>query len=192
MPKAKVIRKLTKPILLTCAVCNKETRGRQWHNRDKGFGLCRDCLWWLEQRVAEGRSEDIEGNYGINGVHYNLEEGETTTEPVQNPVQILLDEIKQLRKELALTAAELRRQEQAELDREDSFQAEFEVMTCRNNPAGCEKPPKVMYQDIHLSLERAIDAYDSEERQEYASDAIVTIRYKDRYLQVLPKGIIYP
>src|SRR5690554_239123 len=28
---------------LRCACCGDMTRGRQWHNRDKGFGLCPRC-----------------------------------------------------------------------------------------------------------------------------------------------------
>ena len=54
-----------KPQRLTCCCCGDIAVGRQWWNRDKGFGLCTNCVGFCQ---AEG-SNDC---YGIEGVHYNL------------------------------------------------------------------------------------------------------------------------
>lgn len=56
---------------LECAVCGEMTIGRQWWNRDHGYGLCTKCAEWLRQR---GTSEDeMESCYGKEGIHYNVE-----------------------------------------------------------------------------------------------------------------------
>lgn len=52
---------------LHCACCGAVTQGRQWHNRDTGYGLCEACVPF----VAE-RSEDLERNYGLANVHYAI------------------------------------------------------------------------------------------------------------------------
>jgi hypothetical protein len=40
---------------LTCAVCGDACRGRQWWNRDDGFGVCPRC--WREAVKREGLDE---------------------------------------------------------------------------------------------------------------------------------------
>lgn len=56
------------PVLnLQCSCCRSETKGRQWHNRDAGYGLCNKCVAFVSAR------EDVQSmlrNYGIKGVHY--------------------------------------------------------------------------------------------------------------------------
>ena len=38
----------TGPVVrMRCACCDGWCYGRQWHNRDTGFGLCGDCATWL-------------------------------------------------------------------------------------------------------------------------------------------------
>lgn len=59
----------TKPQALTCSCCGARTMGRQWHNRDKGWGLCDPCIPYVEKRVSP---EDMEPNYGKRGIHYGL------------------------------------------------------------------------------------------------------------------------
>ena len=57
------------PVLhLTCHVCGGATIGRQWWNRDHGYGTCRACAEWL---IARG--EDVEALAGIAGEHWGLE-----------------------------------------------------------------------------------------------------------------------
>ena len=54
---------------LTCCCCTGETRGRQWYNRDTGYGLCDKCADWIE------RNENLltmHQNYGIPGIHYRV------------------------------------------------------------------------------------------------------------------------
>jgi len=54
---------------LTCACCGTETRGRQWWNQHRGFGLCTVCIPF----VSRGMSELWVGQtYGIKGVHYDV------------------------------------------------------------------------------------------------------------------------
>ena len=56
----------------TCACCGEMTRGRQWFNRDRGFGLCPKCAdWMLEHNES---LEDMESSYGVRGVHYDVSE----------------------------------------------------------------------------------------------------------------------
>lgn len=60
---------LPKPTRLTCACCGSETRGRQWHNRDKGYGLCPDCIEFVSKNETP---EAVESMYGKRGTHYDL------------------------------------------------------------------------------------------------------------------------
>lgn len=63
-----------KPVInLTCAVCSNGTRGRQWYNRDTGYGLCPRCAEWLRSRKNETPAS-IRECYGIQGVHYEVQE----------------------------------------------------------------------------------------------------------------------
>lgn len=55
---------------LYCAVCGELTRGRQWHNRDTGYGVCVACVEWV--RSCQVCEEDIRTYYGDKGVHYGV------------------------------------------------------------------------------------------------------------------------
>ena len=60
-----------KPIRnLVCCCCGTMTRGRQWWNRDKGFGLCEDCGVNLPEKGVP--PEEMRDLYGVAGVHYCL------------------------------------------------------------------------------------------------------------------------
>ena len=55
---------------LTCCCCGESTKGRQWHNRDRGYGLCPACAVEIK-----GRGETdwfMASMYGIEGTHYNV------------------------------------------------------------------------------------------------------------------------
>ncbi len=54
---------------LLCSGCGAVTYGRQWHNRDDGYGVCPKCVDWLAEREP---AEAMKRNYGIRGVHYNV------------------------------------------------------------------------------------------------------------------------
>lgn len=57
---------------LTCCVCGSETRGRQWWNRDTGYGLCESCAD-SPRIIAEIKLAEFDGAapyYGVRGVHY--------------------------------------------------------------------------------------------------------------------------
>lgn len=56
---------------LQCAVCGNYDYGRQWWNRDQGYGLCKECSDRLEKR--EG-IQNMKSYYGIKGLHYYLSE----------------------------------------------------------------------------------------------------------------------
>lgn len=55
---------------LTCCCCGSTTLGRQWHNRDTGFGLCPDCISVCSRNTEPA---DFERNYGVRGVHFDVE-----------------------------------------------------------------------------------------------------------------------
>lgn len=52
---------------LRCSCCGEDTFGRQWYNRDIGFGLCHSCADRIEQKE---NFEYMERCYGVKGVHY--------------------------------------------------------------------------------------------------------------------------
>lgn len=55
---------------LECCCCGNGTKGRQWHNRDRGFGLCVPCIPF----VSRGQTpQEVEACYGRKGVHYGVE-----------------------------------------------------------------------------------------------------------------------
>lgn len=51
---------------LFCSCCGAWTKGRQWHNRDIGYGLCGECANRLKDK------EEMERCYGKEGYHYFL------------------------------------------------------------------------------------------------------------------------
>jgi hypothetical protein len=63
---------------LECCCCGELTRGRQWWNRDTGYGICGKCIQWLRTPRTSGRNdpreseEQIRDYYGIEGVHFNV------------------------------------------------------------------------------------------------------------------------
>ncbi len=61
---------MNKPTSLICSCCGARTMGRQWHNRDKGYGLCSGCGDWIKSRGES--KETMKQNYGEEGVHYSL------------------------------------------------------------------------------------------------------------------------
>ena len=67
------MEQLTPVRTLTCCCCGESTKGRQWHNRDTGFGLCESCATWIEGRGTG--SEEMRSLYGEAGIHYNIEKG---------------------------------------------------------------------------------------------------------------------
>lgn len=54
---------------LTCACCGESTKGRQYWNRDTGFGLCDSCADYIEEK--EGK-EYLVQNYGKDGIHIRV------------------------------------------------------------------------------------------------------------------------
>ena len=61
---------LTSITTLTCSCCGKAAKGRQWWNRDRGYGLCKGCIEFASKDLTK---EERISYYGYNGVHYNLE-----------------------------------------------------------------------------------------------------------------------
>lgn len=59
---------------LICCCCGAETRGRQWHNRDTGYGLCDRCIDLCRRKMT---AADMQSCYGIRGVHYDLPDKES-------------------------------------------------------------------------------------------------------------------
>lgn len=62
---------LSEPHHLTCCCCGDATTGRQWRNRDTGWGLCVNCIDYC----ARGESaESMRSLYGDRGVYYDIKE----------------------------------------------------------------------------------------------------------------------
>lgn len=61
---------LPTPRRMLCSCCGAETIGRQWHNRDTGWGLCVDCI----DRCHRGETEESFSRlYGERGVHFDIQ-----------------------------------------------------------------------------------------------------------------------
>ena len=54
---------------LICCCCGQHTQGRQWWNRDTGFGLCVKCAEFISKEEDE---ESMKSCYGEKGVHYAI------------------------------------------------------------------------------------------------------------------------
>lgn len=57
-------------IRLSCSCCGRYTLGRQWFNRDKGYGLCTRCIEFCKRGETDASFRSM---YGDRGVHYDLE-----------------------------------------------------------------------------------------------------------------------
>jgi len=62
---------------LTCCCCGASTIGRQWWNRDTGFGLCADCIPFVHNAQT---AADMVSSYGEHGIHYDLQPTTTREE----------------------------------------------------------------------------------------------------------------
>jgi hypothetical protein len=56
----------TKVQWLQCACCGASSRGRQWSNRDTGFGVCEACADRCEKRYGTAEMESLYGQRGVN------------------------------------------------------------------------------------------------------------------------------
>jgi len=56
-------------VALTCCCCGQGTRGRQWWNRDTGFGICKSCADWQKR---DGDEDYFRSLYGEEGVFWNV------------------------------------------------------------------------------------------------------------------------
>lgn len=67
---------MTRPRRLICACCGEAAYGRQWWNRDTGYGLCRKCGEWLLTHRPFNRDpmplDEVEQSYGKRGVHWDV------------------------------------------------------------------------------------------------------------------------
>lgn len=54
---------------LICCVCGMFTKGNQWHNRDRGYGICQKCA---KGEMKDLSPEEMKQSYGMKGVHYAL------------------------------------------------------------------------------------------------------------------------
>lgn len=60
-----------KPIrTLLCCCCGTDTQGRQWHNRDTGYGIFDRCA--TKQKNGSYDAATMHSYYGVEGVHYLL------------------------------------------------------------------------------------------------------------------------
>lgn len=69
----KEIESTKKIVFLECCVCGNETRGRQWSNRDTGYGVCERCA--AEELETISTDKDMKNfvrMYGYTGLHHAL------------------------------------------------------------------------------------------------------------------------
>jgi len=59
---------------MTCCCCGTSTMGRQWHNRDTGYGICESCVKWIAGRGTG--PQEMTRLYGDEGYHYPTPSGQ--------------------------------------------------------------------------------------------------------------------
>lgn len=64
---------------LTCSCCGESTKGRQWHNRDIGYGLCKRCAEVIptnprfhDRHEYPTVADQMKSYYGLPGIYYNI------------------------------------------------------------------------------------------------------------------------
>ena len=58
---------------MTCCCCGNYCKAmKQWHNRDNGYSICKDCIKWLKERGES--DESLKHDYGVAGIHYEKSE----------------------------------------------------------------------------------------------------------------------
>lgn len=57
------------PRKLCCAVCGQQTQGRQWWNRDTGYGV---CIEHGQQAIEREGPEATQRLYGVRGHHWDI------------------------------------------------------------------------------------------------------------------------
>jgi len=58
------------PKRLICSCCGSAAIGRQWWNRDHGYGLCGPCVPFILERSTP---DELKQGYGIRGHHFDLD-----------------------------------------------------------------------------------------------------------------------
>ena len=56
----------TRPKFLTCACCGERARGRQWWNRDTGYGVCSRCFRASFLRDGREEAERLLSGFTLN------------------------------------------------------------------------------------------------------------------------------
>lgn len=64
-------RSLGPLVSLTCCCCGTSTKGRQWWNRDTGYGLCDSCIAF--NGVAGVPMGGTAQSFGVRGVHWGID-----------------------------------------------------------------------------------------------------------------------
>jgi hypothetical protein len=60
---------MERPRKLICSCCGRYAgQYMQWHNRDRGYGVCTSCISWMKNRNVS--DDEISHNYGVAGVNY--------------------------------------------------------------------------------------------------------------------------
>jgi hypothetical protein len=67
---------------LECCCCGDSCKGRQWWNRDNGYGVCGKCIAWMRSRKTS--ETEIRDLYGIEGEHFNCPEPAISKLPEMN------------------------------------------------------------------------------------------------------------
>jgi hypothetical protein len=60
-----------KMVVLTCSCCGGQAPAfAQWHNRDRGYGLCGRCAAWIRSRTRFYDPGEFLRCYGEEGIHW--------------------------------------------------------------------------------------------------------------------------
>lgn len=63
------MKTLSPPRTLSCCCCGQPAKGRQWWNRDAGYGVCKPCGDDTARKEGEQAARSY---YGERGVHWDI------------------------------------------------------------------------------------------------------------------------
>lgn len=63
------VYQLHKVQALECCCCSNIEIGRQWHNRDTGYGICTSCVEYAKRGYTPEQFTNV---YGLESYHYSI------------------------------------------------------------------------------------------------------------------------
>lgn len=76
---------------MDCCICGIRCFGRQWWNRDTGFGICPRCAEYEETKISPKEHEELYGKPNVHYLRYTDIERQEIAEQAEEAKQTYLD-----------------------------------------------------------------------------------------------------